>query len=199
MSSRPVPPNDTKPTLSCFFFTKCCCKTWLKSKPQFPLVRHSVPKSESSVSCLTKCHRYLKEEVKKGYFFSRQSTKAFSHPPSDQWTKELFFVLKQPETDFDFFFFSTMFGQKEPYFQANISRNLLKTVFSPPTNNTQYTNTLILIFGFFVLNKICLTFQRLQKNIEKTFFQLTTPYHLPPPLSGLFIKKRTVLRLLLKK
>ena len=49
--------------------------------------------------------------------------------------KVLFFVLKQPETDF----FLNKFWKKSAIFQANISRNLLKAhEFFPPTTYTQY-------------------------------------------------------------
>ena len=60
------------------------------------------------------------------------------HPPplaSAQWSQELFFVLKQSETDFGNFIFSMIFGLKEPHLQVNIPRNLLNTA-SLPIDNT---------------------------------------------------------------
>ena len=57
-------------------------------------------------------------------------------------------------------FFSTIFGLKEPkYFR--------------PTTNTQYTNTITLIFGYVVLDKIYLVFQRLQnQKIKKKILSI---------------------------
>ena len=43
----------------------------------------------------------------------------------------LFFRFKIAGNGFCHFFFSTIFGLKEPYFYANIPRNLLKTVSFP--------------------------------------------------------------------
>ena len=86
----------------------------------------------------------------KKFFYSGKSTKAFMHPPppSAQWTKELFFALKQPETDLTLFFLHN-FQTERAIFQETCYR---LSDFRPSTK-THYNNTLILIFGYVVLKK----------------------------------------------
>ena len=64
----------------------------------------------------------VREAAKQLLFLVDSPLRPLAPPPLAQWKKELlFFVLKQPQTGFAIFW---------PYFQANISRNLLKTEFS---------------------------------------------------------------------
>ena len=68
------------------------------------------------------------------------------------------------------FFFYTIFGQKDPYFSATMYFKKLKVKYCDFADCQH--NTLILIFGYFVLNKIYLIFKRLKIlkiNWEKFF------------------------------
>ena len=50
------------------------------------------------------CHNGIREAVKKIFFFSGIANKAYTPPPPPRLSgRRIFFVLKQPETDFDIF------------------------------------------------------------------------------------------------
>ena len=66
---------------------------------------------------------------------------------------------------------------KSHILSANISETCLTLWVCRPT--TQYTNTLILISGYFVLNKIYLIFKRLQIKKKRGFSIVEHPQPLP--------------------
>ena len=124
--------------------------------------RHDAPTFLRPLGCRGQGSR------KKSYFFNGQSTKAFSPTPPPRLGRQknffsfFFCVLKQPETDFDIFFLHNFWIERAIFLGEYFKKRVKDCEFSDRQLYTQYTNTLILIFGQVILNKIFLIFRRLK-------------------------------------
>ena len=130
------------------------------------------------------CFNFHREAAQKVFFLMDSPLRPLA-PSRLSGQKKFCLYFFLPETDFDNSF--------SPQFLDLKSYIVLSKYFKKPVKycefsdrqliHNTYSNTLILIFGYVVLNKIYLIFQRRQikKNIKKSSFFLNGQPLIPPP------------------